>query len=194
MRFKFIIVLLVVWAVLGCEGEDNVQGFLESVGEEATYIQTQNQSTSLKKTGQTKSHEDYDDGYYQAGIAPSYTRDDSKEIVMDNITGLVWQDSSEVAESEYTFSEAYTYCKNLIFAEENDWELPTIDELYTIVDYGRSSPAMDPVFESVRSSYYWSATTRASYSSYAWVVYFSYGNDGNDDKSHSYYVRCVRQE
>ena len=47
---------------------------------------------------------------------------------------------------------------------------------------------------SVRSSYYWSATTHASNSSNAWNVNFNNGNDNNNDKSNSNYVRCVRQE
>jgi len=49
----------------------------------------------LKKTGQTKSYDKdgnevtdgslKDDGYYQKGVDPSYTRDDVKEIVIDHI-------------------------------------------------------------------------------------------------------------
>ncbi|MBW2312335.1 MAG: DUF1566 domain-containing protein [Deltaproteobacteria bacterium] len=39
---------------------------------------------------------------------------------------------------------------------------------------------------------YWSATTCADYSSYAWYVYFSYGSVYSYGKSHDYYVRCVR--
>ncbi len=58
-----------------------------------------------KKTGQTKSYDTdgnevtdgsiKDDGFYQKGVDPSYTRDDVKEIVIDHITGLQWQDDAE---------------------------------------------------------------------------------------------------
>jgi hypothetical protein len=39
---------------------------------------------------------------------------------------------------------------------------------------------------------YWSSTTVASDSSDAWLVYFYYGSDYWRDKTHEYYVRCVR--
>jgi hypothetical protein len=50
----------------------------------------------VKKTGQVKSYEKYDDGYYQKGADPSYTRDNEKEIVTDNLTGLMWQDNKDM--------------------------------------------------------------------------------------------------
>lgn len=40
------------------------------------------------------------------------------------------------------------------------------------------------------SSYYWSSTTDASDTSYAWCVHFDYGDEGNSNKN--LYVRCVR--
>ena len=43
-------------------------------------------SSKLKQTGQTKSHIDYDDGYYKKGVTPSYQR--SGGVVTDNITGM----------------------------------------------------------------------------------------------------------
>lgn len=48
----------------------------------------------LKKTGQTVSYYANDDGDYQKGITPSYSRDDAKEVVTDNVTGLMWQDDA----------------------------------------------------------------------------------------------------
>jgi len=66
-------------------------------------------STQVKKTGQTKSYDTdgnevtdgsiKDDGYYQKGVTPSYTRDDTTEIVTDHITGLQWQDNNDTSSS-----------------------------------------------------------------------------------------------
>ncbi len=39
---------------------------------------------------------------------------------------------------------------------------------------------------------YWSSTTDVSNTSNAWNVNFLGGNDNWDDKSYTYYVRCVR--
>jgi len=172
----------------------------------------------IKKTGQTLSYNESgievtdgsakDDGFYQKGITPSYTRDDAKEVVTDNVTGLMWQDNEEAAsvtkpwvtEKNYyagNFDDmsgdtATTYCADLSLGGYSDWRLPSYDELESIFDYGGYGPAIDPVFINTASSYYSSATTRASNTSYAWRVYFGVGGDSWGDKSRIDYVRCVR--
>jgi len=175
-------------------------------------------SSTIKKTGQTLSYNESgtvvtdgsvkDDGFYQKGIVSSYTRDSAKEIVTDNVTGLMWQDNADatsvtkpwVTQANYdagNYSDtsgdtATTYCSNLTLGGYSDWRLPLYEELESIVDYGRYAPTIDPVFLNVTSSYYWSATSSASYADYAWGVHFYYGDDFWYDKSHSFYVRCVR--
>lgn len=42
--------------------------------------------------------------------------------------------------------EALAYCENLTFAGHDDWRLPNIRELQSIVDYGRFTLAIDPHF------------------------------------------------
>ena len=148
--------------------------------------------TVVLKTGQTTSYTNYDDGYYQKGAARSYTRDNTKEIVIDNTTNLQWQDNSDAKTVQKTWSEAKDYCENLTLGGYDDWRLPSDRELLTIVDYGRYDPAIDPVFQNVTSSWYWSSTNVASDSSYAWFVNFRYGGGLWVDKSVSSFVRCVR--
>jgi len=152
--------------------------------------------STLKKTGQSTSYDtdQKDDGAYQVGIAHSYTRElNGTDTVTDNVTGLIWQDDSDAKTVEKTWQEAIDYCNGLDFAGSTDWRLPTIDELVYITDKGKVDPAMDSAFENVdTSSYYWSATTYASYSDHAWNVHFKSGNDGRNDKGDSYFVRCVR--
>jgi hypothetical protein len=141
----------------------------------------------LKKTGQTTSYTPYDDGYYQTGVTPSYTRDNTKEIVTDNITGLMWQDNSEAKTLQLTWQGAMDYCDGSTLGGYSDWRLPAVEELESIVDYGRNNPSIDPTFKNVESNLYWSST---SVSGNAWMVNFY---DGLVSDFNNYVpLRCVR--
>ena len=121
-----------------------------------------------------------------------FSRDDSKEVVIDNATNLMWQDDNDAKTITKTWQEAIRYCENLTLGGYNDWNLTNINQLKSIVDTNRYDPAIDPTFQNVVSNVYWSSTTGASGTSYAWDVVFGGGNDAWGNKTHRYYVRCVR--
>jgi hypothetical protein len=82
--------------------------------------------------------------------------------------------------------------------------LPTIEELRKVVtgcggvinDYenNRKNSSYQACYKAkgFTSNGYWSSTTYASDSSYAWLVYFYYGSDYRYDKTAEFYARCVR--
>lgn len=149
------------------------------------------QNFTVMKTGQTVSSADYDDGYYQKGTAKSFTK--SGNIVTDNVTGLMWQDSANVSTDQYTWTEAGDYCANLTLDTLTGWRLPTILELTAIVNYGTSNPAADSAFENTAPGLYWSSTEATNVSTvYAYGVDMLAGNDTYDYKTASVFARCVR--
>ena len=74
------------------------------------------------------------DATYQSN-APSYT-DNGDSTVTDNVTGLVWQQN--VGE-KMTYAEAVTSVKNFTLGGHDDWRIPTIKELYSLIQYTGTS-------------------------------------------------------
>lgn len=77
------------------------------------------------------------------------------------------------------------------FGGFTDWRMPTIKELWTLVDTGRTIPAINPIFTST-SSYYWSSTTLIGMADWAWYIQFQYGIDAFRGKSGDYYLHYAR--
>ena len=110
--------------------------------------------------------------------------------VTDTATGLMWQ--QETARS-MSLEAALEYCEGLALAGYEDWRLPNISELQSLVDYSEYGPAIDTtVFPGTVSSGYWSSTTSASRTDFAWLVSFYDGTVTDDYKWWSYRVRAVR--
>ena len=123
--------------------------------------------------------------------------DNGDGTVTDPAMGLMWQQATPG--DTYTWREAIDYCSGLSLAGHSDWRLPNLNELQSIVDYSRHSPAIDGTyFPGTSSSYHWSSSSYASNPGDAWGVYFDGGYlDGNgyvNDYDESDYgrVRAVR--
>jgi len=82
--------------------------------------------------------------------------------------------------------------------------LPTIDELQRVVTScggvvdDHANNENDPDYQSCYKrrgfdkGWYWSSTEYNNISSYAWIVYFYYGDVNGYDKGYNIYPRCVR--
>ena len=125
-------------------------------------------------------------------VAPGRYVNNGNETVTDTNTGLMWQKADD--ETQRDWADAGQYCENLELGGYDDWRLPRVDELETIVDHSRTNPAIDPIFDACYL-YYWSGSTAANVPSDAWYVGFSIGYVGPNYKpDNDNYVRCVRGE
>jgi hypothetical protein len=117
--------------------------------------------------------------------------DNKDGTITDNKTGLLWQKSG--SDREMNWEDAHVYASMCEDGGYSDWRLPTIEELFSIVDFTRYDPAIDQIFD-CSSNFYWSGSTYANLPGHAWVVLFYDGDVYADAKSDDGYVRCVREE
>lgn len=76
-----------------------------------------------------------------------------------------------------------------------DWRLPNRKELRSLVNYGQANTAtwlIGQGFINAQADWYWSSTTYADETVYAWIVLMYDGYVDFDYKTTSYYVWPVR--
>lgn len=117
------------------------------------------------------------------------------QAVLDNNTGLVWEQSPAVTTAN--FQDSTYACANKVIGGQKGWRLPAVPELGSLVDVLAVSPgpAVQPghPFANVQSTYYWSATTHAVTPVTAWTLDFSTGSFGSDNKMGGNHLAwCVR--
>ncbi|MDD2365126.1 MAG: DUF1566 domain-containing protein [Desulfuromonadaceae bacterium] len=144
------------------------------------------------------------DGDIKDGVAwpiPRFT-DNSNGTVTDTLTGLIWLKNANCFGTQ-TWDAALASSNTLANgacglsdgSTAGQWRLPSIRELGGLVDRSRSNPALPAghPFTGVQSFYYWSGSTGAGGTGYAWGVYMVYGSvDSYSSKTGSIYVWPVR--
>jgi hypothetical protein len=114
-------------------------------------------------------------------------------IIKDPATNLMWEDTVHVEEGKVSYLEANSYCQSLKLGNHNDWRVPTLKELLSIVDYTRHEPATLKEFNHVdQDKLYWSSTEYTNKSTEFWGVVFENGNTDNASAIYDRRVRCVR--
>lgn len=164
------------------------------------------QSAPVWKTGQTIRYYSGDDGALERGVAwpePRFTNPDgtdpvSGDVVLDQLTGLVWARNADIAEGTVTWQQALAAITDMNSGigtyGYTDWRLPNRKELRSLMAYSQYNPALplEHPFTSVQAAGYWSSTTNAVNTSYAWAVDLYYGYLNYYGKSTANYVLAVR--
>ncbi len=152
--------------------------------------------------------EAYMQDYMYETMKNRFIRDNTKEVVLDVSTNLMWQDNAVAASTRkqwvvtisYILGDylntsgdtATTYCTNISLGGYTDWRLPDRDELLGIVKSTANAPSISNIFQYTASSYYWSSTTVVDNEGNAWYGSFLNDSDYWFAKNNSLYVRCVR--
>ncbi|MFC1779696.1 DUF1566 domain-containing protein [Thermodesulfobacteriota bacterium] len=161
---------------------------------------------TLSQTGQTVSYASGDDGDLKRGTVwptPRF-RDNGNGTVSDNLTGLVWLKNANCFGAQ-TWDNGLAGANTLASGScgltdssaIGDWRLPNREELVSLTDMARYSPAITEghPFSSVQLDYYWSSSSNVS-TDRAWNTNMAFGSSTGtgiqSSKSNSYYIWPVR--
>ncbi len=126
-------------------------------------------------------------------IMISFSLSLSSDVLIDSRTGLMWQDNSTAKNTKKDWQGAVDFCSALRLAGHDDWRLPIVKELESVIDLSSGKPAMKNGFKNVGASgYYWSSSEHASSKEFAWMMNFKRGYEYSNYKTYARYVRCVR--
>jgi hypothetical protein len=183
----------------------------------------------VTETGQTECWDDLDltlpitsidcpgsgqDGDLQKGLPPDFV-DNLDGTITDNRTKLTWEKLSndttihDYNDKSFLWAGAFQKIDELnaiAFAGFNDWRLPQVRELQSLVDFSAFDPAVPDLFDKscapgctiltcscTNSNDYWSSTTYGQAPQNAWIVD---GRDGSSTplgpKTLYKFVRAVR--
>lgn len=167
-------------------------------------------SHGLPKTGQIVSYHDNDDGALELGwwlktfnvnnrvrfVEKEYVA--GEVIILDLATGLMWPKSglSSICGTGQITSwiNAFVVPTVNTFSGFSDWRLPNLQELLSICNHSFINPAIHTEFTDVQADNYkgyWTSTTYASDTSFAWYVRFVDGYAFALAKtSNTYYRPC----
>jgi hypothetical protein len=165
------------------------------------------------------------EGSPNGGVDALEYRDNQDGTVTDLSTGLVWEKKCDCQDSPHHFGGLYLWSGDgehetiwdwiaslnreggRGYAGHDDWRIPNVKELATLLDYERTDPAIrapfdacadacaDPVGQDcgcTASGAYWTSTTFADFPAHALLVNF--GNGGVEDKlkTRRGFARAVR--
>lgn len=153
------------------------------------------------------------DGELQKGVDRFYV-DNGDGTITDTRTGLMWEKLSDDGtihdkDWEYPWTEALwgkiAQLNQARFAGYDDWRLPNVNELLTLLNYGVSVPAISPAFNTgctagcnvftcscTRAYSHWSSTAVASDPRRAWTVHFAGSTSYYEKGAVFLSVRAVR--
>jgi hypothetical protein len=104
---------------------------------------------------------------------PENYTDNGDGTVTDNVTGLIWESPSP--NGSFSLAAAVGHCTGLNLGGFTDWRLPSVIELFSLVDFSVTNPTINTThFPGTTPGTYWSSTP-SPLAGNQWIVTFSVG-------------------
>jgi hypothetical protein len=127
------------------------------------------------------------DGEFRKGFPWPVPRFEPEgDTVLDRLTGLIWSMDANLTEFPVTWQEALNYIAGMNrerILGSTDWRLPNRRELRSLMSHQTKKPALPEghPFRNVFPGWYWTSTTAAINTAYAWYIHMEgarmfYGN------------------
>ncbi|MCB9740856.1 MAG: DUF1566 domain-containing protein, partial [Deltaproteobacteria bacterium] len=121
--------------------------------------------------------------------AKRYTISGDGLSVTDAYTGLIWE-RKVVGGKNWT--GAASHCAGTTTSGKTGWRLPTVAELWSLIDPRFADPPLDPTaFPGASAGLHWTVTPRAGSADKAWALQLAIGYSTTDDAVNQASVRCV---
>ncbi|TGL82131.1 DUF1566 domain-containing protein [Leptospira yasudae] len=128
--------------------------------------------------------------------------DNGNQTVTDSNTGLLWAQCQDGTSGPgcagggaaiWDWNQALNACNTMNFAGRNDWRLPNVNELQSIIDYNQGFAPVVPniIFPGITPGLFWTSTTFDNDKNLAHVVDLSSGQIATNDKASTLNVLCV---
>ena len=126
-----------------------------------------------------------------SSISGNFTK--ANGVVSDSNSGLQWK--NDVSPSYKKWMEAINHCEGLSFNGHNDWRVPNINELTSILDYSHSFTAINSAFQiSPTLGRVWSSSHIRTNKGDAKVIQAGSGETNVYRKDLKANVMCVRSD
>lgn len=160
-------------------------------------------TTSLPRSGQTRSYYPGDDGDLQKGTiwpTPRFV-DHGDGTVSDRLTGLMWTQNAQQGGSSLAWTAALDYVAGMNAGSRpnyglSGWRMPNLIEARSLLDLGRpvGNPELSEGHPFINIGYLWTSTTTAFNPSQAWAVSTTQGRVWNYNKTTGFNLWAVRDD
>jgi len=126
----------------------------------------------------------------KGNVDKNFVRDDKQKIVLDKKDKKFYYDAKPSGKMNYR--DAVHYCEKMDYLGYTKWQLPTKDEMRSLLELSRQDITIKHAFRNVQKGIYWSSTKDKKKK--AWYFDFDLGRYFVTDASKKFYALCVGKE